>query len=192
MESVYRKVPYNTERINEVIRDFKSKHLKPEDVTIIFDMDNTLCLYSRDGDDATALKLMWSKNFYKNLPCFQEAPATIELLQKMGFKVKILSSCIDSKYCKKEKKDWLHYHLPSIKDEDVILIDNGENKADYIKDITTCILVDDYYKNLMNWYDAGGVAIKKTYSGKERPIPQVSSLVEIVGILWDLEVIGTR
>ncbi len=189
MESVYRKVPYDKEKIDKVIESFKARNLKPEDITIIFDMDNTLCLYSRDGDDATALKLMWNKNYYKNLPCFQEAPAVIELLQKMGFKIKILSSCINSKYCKKEKIDWLHYHLPSIKDEDIILIDNGENKSDYIKNIENCILVDDYYKNLMDWYDAGGIAIKKTYSGKERPIPQCSSLVEIIGILWDLGVI---
>ena len=140
MESVYRKVPYDVERINEVINAFKARNLRPEDITILFDMDNTLCLYSRDGDDATALKLMWNKNYYKNLPCFQEAPATIELLQKMGFKIKILSACIKSKYCKKEKLDWIHYHLPSINDEDIILIENGENKADYIDNIENCIL----------------------------------------------------
>lgn len=191
-ESVYRKVAYNEDLIKKVIKDFMEKKLKPEEITIIFDMDNTLCLYSVNGDDETALKLMWNKNYYKNLRCFDEAPAVIEALQKMGFKIKILSACISSKYCKKEKLDWIHYHLPSIKDEDIILIDNGQNKSDYIEDISRSLLVDDYYKNIMDWYDAGGVAIKKTFSGKERPVPQVNSLVELFNILWDLNVIGSR
>lgn len=191
-ESVYRKVSYNEEQINNVIESFKSRHLKPEDVTIIFDMDNTLCLYSVNGDDETALKQMWNKNYYKNLPCFAEAPSVIEALQRMGFRIKILSACISSKYCRKEKMDWIHYHLSSIKDEDILLVENGENKSKYIEDIYTTILIDDYYKNIMNWYDAGGVAVKKTFSGKQRPVLQVNSLVEIFNILWDLEIIGSK
>ena len=46
---------------------------------------------------------MYYKGFYKELFCFPEAPAVIENLQRIGFKVKILSSCIDTPYCKAEK-----------------------------------------------------------------------------------------
>ena len=177
---------YNENLVNEIIEKFKSKGYKPSDITIYFDMDNVLCLFSVFGDEDIAVKRMFHKGFYKELPCFPEAPAVIENLQRMGFKVKIISACIDSPYCRPEKELWLHYHLPTLKDEDIILVNKGENKADYITDIERAILIDDFYQNIVDFYAAGGVAIKKTYSGKIRPIPQVESLVDIFSILYSL------
>lgn len=177
---------YNIERIQENIEKFKTQQYKPEDVTIYFDMDNTLCLWSPFGNTEFALKQMYSKGFYRELMCFSEAPAVIENLQKIGFKVKILSACIDSPYCRPEKKAWINYHIPTIKDEDIILVDVGENKANYIDNIQQSILVDDYCQNLIDFYEAGGIGIKKTYSGKQRVILQVESLVDIFSILYKL------
>lgn len=177
---------YNEELIQSVIKDFKDRDLKPEDITIYFDMDNVLCLFSVFGDEDIALKKMYHKGFYKELPCFPEAPAVIENLQRIGFKVKILSSCIDTPYCKPEKRLWVHYHLPTMKDEDIILITNGENKSNYIEDIEKSILVEDYFQNIVNFYNVGGLAIKKTYSGKNRPVPQIESLVDIFSVLHEL------
>ena len=71
-------------------------------------------------------------------------------------------------------------------DEDIILVNKGENKADYIENIEKSILVDDYHQNIEDFYNAGGIAIKKTYSGKVRPIPQIESLVDIFSVLYDL------
>ena len=70
--------------------------------------------------------------------------------------------------------------------EDIILINVGENKADYIDNPETSILVDDYYQNICNFYEIGGLGIKKTYSGKQRPIPQVESLVDLFSVLYSL------
>ena len=174
---------YNEELINSIIEKFREKNYSPTDITIYFDMDNVLCLFSVFGDEDTAVKRMFHKGFYKELPCFPEAPAVIENLQKIGFKVKIISACIDTPYCRPEKELWLKYHLPTLKDEDIILVNKGENKADYIENVERAILVDDYHQNIVDFYNAGGIAIKKTYSGKERPIPQVESLVDIFSLL---------
>ena len=153
------------------------------DITIYFDMDNTLCLFSVYGQEELSMKAMYSKGFYRELPCFNEAPAVLENLQNLGYKVKILSSCIDSPYCIPEKKAWVKYHLPFIDDKDIILIPNGSSKAAVIENIESSILVDDYYHNIVGVYEAGGIGVKKTYSGKERPIPQVANLVDIFSVL---------
>ena len=74
---------YNEELINSIIEKFREKNYSPTDITIYFDMDNVLCLFSVFGDEDTAVKRMFHKGFYKELPCFPEAPAVIENLQKM-------------------------------------------------------------------------------------------------------------
>ena len=71
-----------------------------------------------------------------------------------------------------------------------VLVPKGEKKTDYVKDIKHSILVDDYYVNLMTWMEEGGLAIKKTFSGKQRPIPQVMNLVEIFKVLYDLKLMN--
>lgn len=182
-------VAYDVNLVKDNIRKFKSKRYKSDEITICFDMDNTLCLFSPFGNIEQAMKNMHKKGFYKNLTCFPEARNVIETLQKYGFNVKILSACIDSPYCKKEKLEWINTYLPSVKEEDIILVEVGENKADYIKNPNSTILVDDYHKNIQDFYEAGGIAVKKTYSGKCRPIPQVKSLNDIFNILSDLIVI---
>lgn len=177
---------YNEDLVKQVIDRFKSMNYKPEDITIYLDMDNVLCLFSVFGNEDTAVRRMFHKGYFKELQCFPEVPAVIENLQRIGFKIKVLSSCIDSPYCKPEKKLWLNYHIPTLKDEDIILINVGENKADYINNPETSILVDDYYQNICNFYEIGGLGIKKTYSGKKRPIPQVESLVDLFSVLYNL------
>lgn len=174
---------YNRDLVEQRINEFKSKNYDHNEITIYFDMDNTLCLFSVYGQEDASMKAMYSKGFYRELPCFSEAPAVLENLQNLGYKVKILSSCIDSPYCIPEKKAWVKYHLPFIDDKDIILIPNGSNKAAVIENIESSILVDDYYHNIVGVYEAGGVGVKKTYSGKERPIPQVANLVDIFSVL---------
>ena len=184
--SMYRTIEYNKELIQEIWNKFSNAGLKPEDITIYFDMDNTLAIFSYFGNDEEALKKANRKGFYRNLACFEEAPAVIEVLQKIGFKVKILSVYLDTKYCKDEKVSWIEYHIPSIDLKDIVLVPKGDKKTDYVDDINHSILVDDYYANLMTWMEEGGLAIKKTFSGKERPIPQVNNLTDIFKILYDL------
>lgn len=177
---------YDKDLIMQRVEEFRSKNYKPQDLTIYFDLDNTLALFSIYGTEDQVVKIMYSKGFYKELPIFTEAPYVLENLMRIGFRVKILSSCIDSPFCRPEKIEWVNYHLPFIKKRDIILIENGKTKADYIKDPTKSILVDDYFTNLMAMYEAGGIAIKKSYSGKDRPVLQISNLIDIFSVLYDL------
>lgn len=188
----YRTVDYDVALIESIKNRFMAEGLRPEDVTIYFDMDNTLAIFSYFGNDDEALKKANRKGFYRNLQCFEEAPGVIETLQMIGFRVKILSVYLDTKYCKEEKVAWIEYHLPSIKKEDIVLVPKGDKKTDYVEDIKHSILVDDYFGNLITWMEEGGLAIKKTFSGKQRPIPQVMNLTEIFKVLYDLGLLTRR
>ena len=178
---------YNTKLINQVIRDFQQHSYRPQEITIYFDMDNTLCLFSPYGDPES-LRKMWHKGFYRNLPYFREVPYVLKELKNQEFNIKILSSCINSPYCVNEKIDWVLNHLPFIPQHDIILVPEGEDKIAYIPTPKRSILVDDFYKNIAGIYRVGGVGIKKTFSNKERPIPQVSNLMDIFLILQQLNI----
>lgn len=177
---------YNVELVRKNIERFKSQNYKHEDVTIYFDLDNTLCLFSPFGDVETSCRQMYQKGFYRELLCFPEVPSVLENLLSLNYDVKILSSCVYSPYCKKEKQEWVNYHLPFIKNENIILLPTNIDKSTLIKSPYSSILVDDYYHNIIDIYKSGGIGVKKTFSGKERPIPQVSSLVDIFSVLSDL------
>lgn len=177
---------YDKNLIDRVVSEFKSKNFKPSDVDIYFDMDNTLALFSIYGLKDQAEKAMYSKGFFKELSIFSEAPYVLENLKNIGFNLYILSSCLDTPFCREEKLGWLNYHLPFIKNENIIFIDNGNNKAEYIKRPKQSILIDDYYVNLSLAYESGIIGIKKSYSGKERPILQISNLIDIFTVLYQL------
>lgn len=177
---------YNRELINANIERFISLNLKPYEVDIYFDMDNTLCLFSPFGDIETSCRVMNQEGFYRELLCFPEAPAVLYNLQTIGFNVKILSSCIDSKYCRPEKQAWVNYHLPFVEDKNIFLLPVGQSKSDLISNPTKSILVDDYHINICDIYNHGGVGVKKTFSGKVRPVPQVSNLIDIFSVLHSL------
>jgi len=177
---------YKSKENQKIVELFKSKNLKPEEVTIFFDMDNTLCLFSVYGKEQESLIKMYSQGFYRNLQCFSEAPYVVETLQKIGFHIKILSACIETPFVKKEKYDWIKYHFPTIQDEDIILVPANTPKSTYITDIEHSILVDDFGVNIQDVYDAGGIGIKKSYSQKERDVLQIHNLIEIFAILHQL------
>ncbi|WP_324823552.1 5' nucleotidase, NT5C type [Sinanaerobacter sp. ZZT-01] len=177
---------YDNELINNNIENFKNLSLKPNDVDIYFDMDNTLCLFSPFGDVESSCRVMYQKGFYRELLCFPEAPSVLYNLQGIGFNVKILSSCIDSPYCRPEKLSWINYHLPFVEDKNILLLPVGQSKSNLIPNPERSILVDDYHANITDIYKHGGIGVKKTFSGKERPIPQVSSLVDIFSVLHNL------
>lgn len=177
---------YNVEHNQKIVEQFRKQHYQPEDITIFFDMDNTLCLFSVYGKDEESLMKMYNQGFYRNLQCFSEARFVLENLQRIGFHVKILSSCIETPFIRQEKLDWVHFHLPTMKDEDILLVPNGTPKSSYVEDITTSILIDDFGKNLQDFYDAGGIGIKKSYSQKERPVLQIHNLIDLFSILYEL------
>lgn len=173
--------------IQENFRKFSEQKLSPNEISLYFDMDNTLGIFSLYGEEEKACRMMQIRGFFKNIPCYPEAPAVIKTLQDIGYNIYILSACLDNPYCTAEKNEWLKYHIPSITEENIIMTEIGKDKSEYIKTpINRSILIDDWGKNVADWYRKGGVAIKKTYTGKPRPVPQVMSLVELFAILEKL------
>lgn len=178
---------YNTINIMNGIEAFKERMNNFDGERVIyFDQDNTLMRFSTYSKTDQAVEMSYTKGFFKNLPVFPEAPDVISALQRMGIRCKILSSLTNSPFCNDEKMESSRYHFPMIHDEDIILVPYGENKVDWVNDVEHSILVDDYHKNINDWYHRGGVAIKKSYSGKPRPVPVVCNLIELFPVLKEL------
>lgn len=179
---------YNPIVIKQNLDDFMARKKAGEPTTILFDADNTLYRFSTYGQIHEALSRMYTRGFFKALPIFEEGPIVIETLQKMGVTCGIISTRIDSPYCVPEKLESFHYYFPMIPEEHIHIVEPGVLKASIVEDVYNTLLVDDYKGQIINWYNAGGVAVKKTYSGKIRPVPQVSSLIELFAICNDLGV----
>lgn len=180
---------YDIDVIKRVLDNFKERRLlSTEPVTVLFDADNTLYRFSTYGMIAEAKRDMYTKGYFKNLNIFTEAPHVIENLQKMGIRCGIITSIIDSPFCEYEKRQSFEYYFPMIAEEDIYIIQPGVKKTDIIEDVTNTILIDDYYQNLNDWYAAGGVAIKKSYTGKIRPVPVITSLIDLFSVLHELNV----
>lgn len=151
---------------------------------IYFDMDNTLALFSIHGQESIALQGMWSEGYFIGLPVFPEAPAVLQTLIHMGYRVGIVSNCMDTPFCKTEKSLYIKHHFPMIADENVYLLEENGKREQVLPRAHQSILVDDYGVNLHAWYENGGVGIKKSYSGKPRAMPVITSLTDIFTVLW--------
>ena len=155
--------------------------------TVYFDMDGVQAdfnkVFSQDN-----YQMMFEEGFFLNLEVIGEPNRVQQIVKNMGYNVRILSACVDSPYCRREKMEWIKKHLPNLKDNEIILCNVGENKADYVEDITTSVLIDDYGKNLKQWYNAGGYPIKFAPNNrKERKCKFVTTLMEVPSILIEME-----
>ena len=180
---------YDIPAITSVTKSFmemRKNDTKP--ITVLFDADNTLYQFSTYGETHVATSKMYTKYYFKNLRIFEEAPNVILNLQRLGIRCGIITRCINSPFCKTEKKESFEYYFPMIDAKDIYLLNEDEDKHSVIKDISHTILVDDYYVNINDWYKHGGIAIKKSYSGKLRPVPVVTSLVDLFSVLHELNV----
>lgn len=125
---------------------------------LFVDMDGTL---ARFHDENSYLNRMYEPEFFLKLQPFKKVVDSIKLFIRCNphIEVVILSSLIDSPYCALEKKAWLKHYLPEVKE--IILVPAGEDKADYVGDLTSLdVLLDDYNKNLNSWRRAGGRSVK--------------------------------
>ena len=134
---------------------------------IFYDIDNTLAIFSTKNQEGESLERMFEKGFFLNLKPMEQIQEVLAGLMYGGHEVYLLSACIDSPYCKPEKKKWIKKYLPFIPEENIFLVPVGTNKAEAIGNVTGTILVDDYKKNLQQWQQAGGIPVKKRISQKE-------------------------
>ena len=144
--------------------------MKKEKLHLYYDLDNTGVQFCKDKEDEKIVikEKMHLEGYYRNLPIIDNFVETLKRLHDEGeHEIYILSSCIDSPYCRKEKLEFIEEHLSFLKSENIILINSGENKISFIKTpLNRSLLIDDFRLNLQQWEKEGGIAIKKRGSNK--------------------------
>lgn len=149
---------------------------------IFIDMDGTI---ARFHDEVQYLERMFEKNFFSSLKPFENAVTAVNAMAAMyNMEVYVLSATVDGEppYCSNEKHHWLDVHCPNIDHEHRIFTQMGQPKSDYIPNgiRPTDILWDDYNKNLEEWRNAGGLAVKCHNNINHKGL---------VGSLWEGEII---
>ncbi len=125
---------------------------------IFIDMDGTL---ARFHDEVNYLERMYEPGFFRELHPFSNFLLSVKSeLDKSD--IYILSSVIESPTCIKEKRDWLKKYLPELPESRQIFCPMGVSKTQLIPEgiKSDDVLIDDYNKNLTEWRDAGGLAVK--------------------------------
>ena len=150
---------------NQFTRKEEKTMSKPR---LFIDMDGTL---ARFHDEVQYLERMWEKDFFKDLKPFDNLVSALEKLNETNnedIEMYILTTTIDGEppYCRTEKDEWIDKHLPFIDSYHRIFVPQCFTKPDYIKEYfgreldDTDILFDDYNKNLREWEQHKGTAIK--------------------------------
>lgn len=99
------------------------------------------------------------KGFFANLKPIKNNYLIVSKLIEMGVNVYILSAS-PNKQADNDKRKWLKRYIPNLKSNRIIFCRNGENKADFIRDIKKSTLIDDFTTNCIQWTLKGGVAYK--------------------------------
>ena len=117
---------------------------------LFVDMDGTLCEFKA----VTQLEQLYEKGYFERLkPQENVVDAVRQMCRSSNYEVYILSAVLtDSPYALDEKNGWLDRYLPEIDDSHRIFTPCGQDKKDFIPDISPDdYLLDDYTKNLLNW-----------------------------------------
>ena len=130
-------------------------------VNLYFDMDGVSAVF----DEKYSPQKAGRKNYFRKRPVNEAAVDLINLLVEEGYDVHICSALCKSKYAAEDKDAWLDDHGVEVPKENRIFIPVGENKADHAEkpskdNPVVNVLVDDYWKNLCQWKEAGYVPIK--------------------------------
>lgn len=150
---------------------FNHRHL-----TVCIDMDGTLfewkpVIPEAEEDMLTAVdRVLYAPHYYLNLNPYPHMVEFVKRLCSMpNIEVYIASCYLPDKgeatpYA--DKIESVKKHLPFFPVENIILIPDGVNKAEWVsnyfkRELTKDdILFDDYHKNLTEWQQAGGFPIK--------------------------------
>lgn len=120
---------------------------------LFIDMDDTLAKFSTEKK---YLERMFEEGFFRNLKPYKMVEEINEFIgEHPNAQIYILSACVDSPYCEKEKEEWLKQYIPNLRQSRVYFCKVGENKAMLAQKIATqyefCYLLDDYSRNIDEW-----------------------------------------
>jgi 5'(3')-deoxyribonucleotidase len=130
---------------------------------IFIDMDGTVAkMFQKEN----YLEKMYEKDFFARLKPYGWVK-DLNKLAEIRDDIYILSACVNTEYCEKEKAYWLRTHLPNIPVSHYIFTKVGENKAEKVVEklgekADFYILIDDYSKNLYEWqmHDINYIGVK--------------------------------
>lgn len=125
--------------------------------TIYCDMDGVLADFNAMKNAVDRFEN--ERQFFLNLKPIRKNLLIVKRLIAKGHVLKIISASPNLN-TDIDKLLWLNRHLPQIDLNNVIITRLGENKAEYVKDMSNALLLDDYGKNCKQWSDSGGQAIK--------------------------------
>ena len=112
------------------------------------DMDGVLADFNNEPQALERFEK--EKGFFYNLKPIEENIEFIKALVDSGESVRILSAS-PNKIADDDKIKWLRKYMPYINKNRIIIIRNGQNKADFVETKGKNILFDDYGKNCNQW-----------------------------------------
>lgn len=136
-------------------------------IKLFLDMDGTLAKFNSKRN--ALQRFATEKGFFANLKPFKNIEKINELALRTDIEVYIISATPNSQ-ADSDKMIWLEKYLNNIKKENICFCRIGTNKAKEIKeqlniDIDrTCLLLDDYTNNLIDWNKSNGIGIKRLTS----------------------------
>ncbi len=124
---------------------------------IVLDMDGVLADFFNEKDYMARFEN--ERGFFKNLKPIANNYKWVQRYIDIGLDIYILSSSPNDK-ADKDKLAWLNKFIPNLPNNKIIFCRNGQDKADFMKDITNAVLIDDHTPNLIKWKVKGGQAVK--------------------------------
>lgn len=126
-------------------------------VNIYCDMDGVIANFN--AEENAVERFATEKGFFDGLLPMNESGMN-RLINADGKLINLfILSASPNKQADKDKLKWLKRFYPQIKRSKIILIRNGQNKADFLK-TERGVLLDDYGKNCKQWLQRGMLAIK--------------------------------
>lgn len=124
---------------------------------IVLDMDGVLADFFKEENYMARFES--EKGFFKRLTPIKNNYKYVQRFIDIGLDIYVLSSSPNDK-ADQDKKAWLKKYIPNLTSDKIIFCRNGQNKADFMEDISNAILIDDHTPNLIKWKVKGGQVLK--------------------------------
>ena len=105
---------------------------------IVLDMDGVLADFFKEENYMERFEN--EKGFFKSLAPISNNYKWVQRFIDLGFDIYVLSSSPNDR-ADKEKKAWLKKYIPNLINEKIIFCRNGQDKADFMQDISNAIYI---------------------------------------------------